>query len=238
MGSIRLSRIRQRMRLWSGAEGHGMSGRLLLSSPKPHVPSLTPYGCGNDTPALGFQAADRSEELTFLHRWKTESTSKRMRLKRGSLTSPRLPCSGWISKRPRDILLFLLLTKLWFSQVPFAAKGAQFPQGVTLPHLLHSQTPKCLKWASYCCPSLPEEKMSKSCVNKRTFFLHTTPTWSSLSPEALLLGQNLWYTISLLRKLGKLGLLSKDLDYSSENYGGGAWHVSLSTRHATPLGCG
>lgn len=53
-----------------------MSGRLLLSSPKPHVPSLTPYGSRNDTPDLGFQAADRSEALTFLHRWKTESNIK------------------------------------------------------------------------------------------------------------------------------------------------------------------
>lgn len=178
MGSIQVSRIRQRMRLWGGAEGHGMSGRLLLSSPKPHVPSLTP----NAAERTHLHWVSRLQMgQTSSHSYKDgklKAHSKKMRLKRGSLASPRLPCLGWISKRPWDArLLYHLLTKLRFSQFPFAAKDAQLPQRATLPpYLPHSQGSKCLKCASYLRPSPLEDKMSKCHVNKGTFLLHATST--------------------------------------------------------------
>ena len=46
------------------------------------------------------------------------------------------------------------------------------------------------------------------------------------------------YTFILLRELRKLGLHSKDLDSSRENYGGGGWHISLPMGHTVPLGNG
>lgn len=54
------------------------------------------------------------------------------------------------------------------------------------------------------------ERMGRSHYSKALSF-RTTPPDPVLSPEALL-GRNLVDTFSLLRDLGKLGLLSKDVD--------------------------
>lgn len=86
--------------------------------------------------------------------------------------------------------------------------------------MLNFRDSKGLECASYPCPSPLEEKMSKSHI-KGTLLAYAISTPSSLSPGALLLGPNLFYTFSLLGERGKLGLLSKDLDSSRENYGDG-----------------
>ena len=52
----------------------------------------------------------------------------------------------------------------------------------------------------------------------------TNPQWMERNKEPLCI-------FFLLRELRKLGLHSKDLDSSRENYIGGAWNVSLCMGH-------
>ena len=72
---------------------------------------------------------------------------------------------------------FSLTHQALVQSIRICSKGGSVTTKAPLPpYLLHSQRSKCLRCASCQRPSLLEENVSKSHVNKDTYLLHTTST--------------------------------------------------------------
>lgn len=200
--------MRHRIRLPGGAGGLGGAVWVGDYSPAPNHTSLShsllslflqkwpicigfPGWVGGQRNLYSYKDRKLKEQRAL---WK--DNIKRMRLKRGSLASLRLPCSIWISKRPRDPLpLFTHLTKLWFSHFPFGQRMLSYhkAQFSLICVILRAQR------ASNELPISALSSLGRKWVNlmfKGILLPHTTSTWSSPLSRAFLLGQNLLYSWS------------------------------------------
>ena len=122
MGSIQVSRVRRRMSLWGGVEGHGMSGRRLLCSPINHTLLLSV--------PMTAEMMHLQQRSSHPYRWQTEWTTRGWGLREGAWLPQDFPV---LAGSPRDLrtYFFLFTPQASFQSIPFGSKDAQLPQGTT-----------------------------------------------------------------------------------------------------------